>query len=149
MARPESIKDIPLDERADVVASFYVDKISANPGLLKYYAGLLEVVQKAGGEVERSEWCLQNVTLHMPKDAKQLAHQLKQMQSRWDTDKELYESAVIRDTTGRDFRDWERSNVERFAEKEGLPNPFDVFAANDDELDKIRAELEANRQNVS
>lgn len=145
MARPESTNDVPLDERTDFVGEIHVDKISNNPMLLKQYAAFLEALAKAGGEFKRNDYGLHNVSLYIPKDAKQIAFHLKSMQSRWDNNKELYEQAVIRDSTGKEFREWERDTVVRFAEENDLPNPFDVFASNDDELDEIRRELESHR----
>lgn len=145
MARPEKISDIPMDERNEEIGSFDVGKISVNPGLLEFYAKLIREIEKAGGSVERGEYAEQSVRLYLPKDQVQLEKKLKNMQGSWDYNKKKYDSAVTRDETGTEFDEWDRNRIVEFAEKEGLPNPFDVFAANDDELNEIRKELESNK----
>jgi hypothetical protein len=66
------------------------------------------------------------------------------MQQSWDHSKKMYDKAVLRDGIG-DMSEWDRDRIVKFAEAEQLPNPFDPFCANDDELDEIRRELEASR----
>ena len=140
MARPESIKDILSEDLNDQFATFQLDKLSSHPHLLRIYANLLDEVEKIGGFVERSDYSLHNVTLFINKDAAQLKYQLKQMQARWDRRKESYDKAVLRDGIG-DLHEWQRDDIRRFAEEEGLPNPFDPFASTNEDLQAIRAEL--------
>lgn len=141
MARPESINDIPMDERTDLFAQFYLDKISASPLLLKYYAQLLGELEKVGGSITRSDWSLENVSLYVNKDSAQLKYMLKQLQERWDRRQESYNNAVLRDGV-EDLKEWQRDDIRKWAEEEGLPDPFDPFAATNDELIQIRRDLQ-------
>lgn len=145
MARPETFNDIPLDERNEQIGSFSVGKLSTAPTLLKHYATFIEAVEKAGGHVVPNKWNNSDVDIFIPKSHKLLEYRLMDLQDTWDRHKKLYERAAVRDETGDELKEWERENVVKFAEKEGLPNPYDVFAANDDELDQIRKELLGNK----
>lgn len=129
MARPTSFNDIPADERFESIGSFNAGMISTSPALLKHYVGLIERLQKMHGRVERNKYNDGAVELYIPKDQIQLQRKLDSMQSSWDHAQRLYDKAVVRDDTGEEFREWERDTVVRFAENEGLPNPFDVFAS--------------------
>lgn len=137
MSRPKTIKDVK--DRKEEIAVIYVDKLSTSPMLLKHYAALLETVQKFNGVAEVN---YNSVKLFIPKDTNQLETQLRYEQSNWDNERALYDRALNRETVeDKPLREWEKDTVKRFAEQEHLPNPFDVFAANDPELDKMRQEL--------
>ena len=144
MARPETIMDIPADERNEQVGSFNVGKLSVSPTLLKHYAAFVEQLEKAGGHMVPNKWNNSEVELFIPKNEHQLNYLLKDMQSRWDESQKMYNKAVTRDGIN-DLKEWERDRIKKFSEDEGLPNPFDPFCANDDELDAIRRELESSR----
>lgn len=136
MARPESIKDV--QDRFVRVAMFEVDKIIANPTLLKHYTAMLEAAQKLGGYAEKA---YSTVDVNIPKDQKQLEDQLRSDQYQWDDMKKFYNLALNRGVNSDDIPEWRQSSIKRWAQEEGLPDPFDVFAANDPELAALRAEL--------
>lgn len=138
MARPESIKDIKQDDKFVRIAMFEVDKIIGSAPLLKHYTALLEAAQKMGGFAEKS---YSTVDVKIPKDDTQLTDQLRHDQYVWDDMQKLYNLAVNRGTNTDDIPEWRRSGIKVWAKEEGLPNPFDVFAANDPELSALRAEL--------
>jgi hypothetical protein len=137
MSRPESIKDIKTQDRLVRIAMFEIDKIISNAALLKHYTALLEAAQKIGGNAEKS---YSSVDISIPKDQKQLEEQLKNDQYHWDDKQKLYNRA-LRGSTTDPIPEWQRSGLKEWAREEGLPNPFDVFAANDPELAALRAEL--------
>ena len=143
MARPESIKDIKQDNRFVRVALFESDKIIANPLLLKHYTALLEAAQKLGGHADKSSYG--TVEIYIRKNNRELEEQLKSDQYYWDENQKFYNLAVLRGENSDDVPEWRRSGIIAWAKENDLPNPFDVFAANDDELDAIRQELEANK----
>lgn len=142
MSRPENLADIKHDDRFVRVASFEVDHIITSPVLLKHYNAMLETVQKFGGFVNKS---YSSVELSIPKSKELLEAQLRSDQYRWDEMQKFYNLAVVRGPGDTDVPEWRHNGIKEWAKDEGLPNPFDVFAANDDELDRIREELEANR----
>lgn len=143
MARPESIKDIKQEDRFTRVAMFEIDKVIANAMLLKHYTALLETVQKMGGNAEKS---YSTVDVNIPKNDKELADQLASDQRSWDDMQKLYHLAVNRGENSDEIPEWRRSGLTQWAADNDLPNPFDVFAANDPELEAIRLELERNKQ---
>lgn len=138
MARPESIKDIKHDDRFVRIAMFEVDKIISNAPLLKHYTALLEAVQKVGGFAEKS---YASVDVKIPKDDSQLADQLRHEQYVWDDMHKIYNLALNRGTNSDDIPEWRHNSIKTWAKEEGLPDPFDVFAANDPELAAMREEL--------
>lgn len=143
MSRPESIEDIPLEDRIDLFATFYLDKISSNSDLLFEYTRLLSAVENVGGIVKRSDYSLENVSFYVYRDKQQLDYELSRKQANWDSLKEQYEKAVLRDGID-DLREWQRDSIRKWAETEGLPDPFDPFATNNEDLQKIRADLGMN-----
>ena len=143
MSRPESIADIKHDDRFIRVATFDVDQIITSPMLLKHYNSMLEQVQKLGGFADKN---YSGVELHIPKSKKLLEDQLKGDQYHWDELQRYYNLAVVRGPGDTDVPEWRRNSIKEWAKAEGLPDPFDVFAANDDELDAIRQELEENKR---
>lgn len=138
MARPENHKDIKESDRFVRIAMFEVDKIISNALLLKHYTALLEAAQKMGGHADKS---YSTVDVNIPKDQAQLDYQLQCDQSVWDEMQKYYNLAVNRGPTCTDIPEWRRSGIQRWAKEEGLPDPFDVFAANDPELQQIREDL--------
>ena len=138
MARPETLKDIKQDDKFVRIAMFEVDKIISNAPLLKHYTALLEAVQKVGGFAEKS---YATVDVKIPKDDSQLADQLRHDQYVWDDMQKIYNLAVNRGANSDDIPEWRRSSIKTWAKEEGLPDPFDVFAANDPELNALREEL--------
>lgn len=138
MARPESIKDLQESDRFVRIALFEVDKIMTNATLLKHYTALLEAAQKMGGRAEKS---YSTIDLNIPKNEKELKTQLEYDQRNWDDREKEYQLALNRGPSDSDFPEWKVSSVKRWAKDEGLPDPFDVFAANDPELSALRAEL--------
>ena len=138
MARPESIKDIKNDDRFVRIAMFEVDKIISNAPLLKHYTALLEAVQKIGGFAEKA---YSTVDVKIPKDDSQLADQLRHDQYVWDDMHKYYNLALNRGTNSDDIPEWRHNSIKTWAKEEKLPDPFDVFAANDPELAAMREEL--------
>lgn len=138
MARPESIKDITKENRFVRIAMFEVDKIIGNANLLKHYTALLEAAQKLGGYADKS---YSTVDVKIPKDDAQLADQLRHDQYVWDDMEKLYNLAVNRGTNSDDVPEWRRNGLKNWAKENDLPDPFDVFAANDPELQQIREDL--------
>lgn len=143
MSRPESIKDIKHEDRFVRIAMFEVDKIINNAALLKHYTALLEAAQKLGGHAEKS---YSTVDINIPKDEKELKQQLDSDQYRWDDMQKLYNLAVTRGENSDEIPEWRRNSLIQWAKNNDLPDPFDVFAANDPELDAIRKELEEARK---
>lgn len=138
MARPESTKDIKHDDRFVRIATFDVDKIIGNAQLLKHYTALLETAQKMGGFADKS---YSSVEVQIPKDQKQLEEQLRGDQYRWDEQQKYYNLALNRGTNSDEVPEWRRNGIKDWAKEEGLPDPFDVFAANDPELQQLRVDL--------
>lgn len=138
MARPENTKDIKHEDRFVRIAMFEVDKIISNPTLLKHYTALLEATQKLGGYAEKS---YSTVDVNIPKDDKQLEDQLRNDQYYWDEMQKLYNVAVNRGANSDEIPEWRRNSLKSWAKENDLPDPFDVFAANDPELAQIRADL--------
>lgn len=138
MSRPESIKDVQHDDRFVRIAMFEVDKIISNALLLKHYTALLEAAQKAGGFADKA---YSTVDVKIPKNDKELEDQLRHDQYVWDDMQKMYNLAVNRGANTDDIPEWRRSSIKTWAKEEGLPDPFDVFAANDPELNALREEL--------
>lgn len=138
MARPENIKDIKHDDRFVRIAMFEVDKIISNAPLLKHYTALLEAVQKIGGFADKA---YSTVDVKVPKNEKELEAQLKSDQYQWDEMHRFYNLALNRGVNSDDIPEWRHSSIKTWAKEEGLPDPFDVFAANDPELASLRADL--------
>lgn len=136
MSRPETTNDVT--DRFVRIASFETDKIIAHPTLLKHYTALLEAMQKIGGKVERS---YNAVEMQIPKDEQQLNEQLRGDQYRWDEMQKLYNVALKGDTVTDPVPEWRRNGIKEWAKEEGLPDPFDVFAANNEDIQKLRDEL--------
>lgn len=138
MARPESIKDIKREDSFIRIAMFETDKIIGNPVFLKHYTVMLESVNKIGGHADKS---YATVELYIPKNDKELAEQLRHDQYYWDEMQKFYNLALNRGPDSDDVPEWRRNSVIQWAKDNDLPNPFDVFAANDPELKKIRDDL--------
>lgn len=138
MARPENIKDIAEQDRFVRIATFEIDKVIGNAKFLKHYTALLEVVQNFGGHADKA---YSTMDLYIPKNDKELADQLRSDQYQWDDAKKYYNLAVNRGPDSDEIPEWRRSTIVRWAKENDLPDPFDVFAANDPELQELRAEL--------
>lgn len=138
MARPESIKDVRENDRFVRVAMFEIDKFVANATLLKHYTALLETVQKIGGRADKS---YNTVDIEIPKTEKELEYQLEQDQRGWDEMQKFYNLALNRGPSDTDIPEWRRDSIKRWATDEGLPDPFDVFAANNEDIATMRAEM--------
>lgn len=141
MARPESIREIAESDRFVEIGGFETQHFIAIPTLLKQYTAFIEAVLKQGGRVIKSYGS--HINVFIPKTREQLEEQLRSDQQSWDEHQRLYNKALAADE-GDPVPEWRRKGVEKWAEKEGLPNPFDVFAANDPELAAIRADLGLN-----
>jgi hypothetical protein len=139
MSRPKHITDIDPKNRFVRIAMVEFTNIAASPALLKAYAALLDAAEKAGGHGDAK---YNNVDINIPKTKDQLENQLAEDQRVWDSRQRSYNLAVLDKEGVEPLKEWEKDYIKEWAEKEGLPNPFDVFAANNEELQKIRAELE-------
>jgi hypothetical protein len=135
MPRPVSTEEIT--ERSRSIGRIEVERLGTHPSLLKAYAALLDAVTKMGGHAEQR---YSNVELFIPKTAQELADQLESDQRRWDSTEALWLRAVRADE-GDELREYERETVVAWCEAEGKPNPFDPFAARDEDLAAIRREL--------
>lgn len=138
MARPESIKDIKDEDLYVRIAMFEVDKIISSAPLLKHYTALLEAVQKMGGLAEKA---YSTVDVKIPKDKAQLEDQLRHDQYVWDDNQKYYNLALNRGSNSDDIPEWRHNSIKQWAKDNDLPDPFDVFAANDPELAELREEL--------
>lgn len=138
MSRPESIKNIKEDDRFVRIAMFEIDKIVASAPLLKHYTALLEAVQKVGGRADKS---YNTVNIEIPKTPKELEYQLDLDQRSWDELQKFYNLALNRGPTDTDIPEWRRSSIKSWAKEEGLPDPFDVFAANNQDIQQIREDM--------
>lgn len=138
MARPESIKDIKDEDLYVRIAMFEVDKIISSAPLLKHYTALLEAVQKMGGLAEKS---YSTVDVKILKDKAQLEDQLRHSQYVWDDNQKYYNLALNRGSNSDEIPEWRHNSIRQWAKDNDLPDPFDVFAANDPELAELREEL--------
>ena len=135
MARPETIADVK--DRFIRMGSIEFGKISMTPELLKPYTAFLEAVKKMGGHMEEN---YSGIEMFLPRTKKQLEDQLRSERYSWDNNEKYYKKALKADESD-PVEEWRRDGIREWATEEGLPNPFDVFAANDPELARIRAEL--------
>ena len=116
---------------------FEIDKIITHPALLKHYTVLLEAVHKMGGTSDKN---YNSVDLDIPKNDKQLDEQLKSDQYYWDDYEKLYRTALAGDSVD-PIPEYRRSSLREWAEKEGLPDPFDPFVANNEDIQQMRREM--------
>lgn len=137
MARPESHKDIKEEDKFTQIARFEIDKIITHPILLKHYTTLLEAVHKMGGTSDKN---YNSVDLDIPKNHKQLDEQLKSDQYYWDDYEKLYRKALAGDSVD-PIPEYRRGSLKEWAEKEGLPDPFDPFVANNEDIKELRREM--------
>ena len=135
MPRPASTDDIT--ERSRSIGRIEIERFGTHASLLKAYAALLEAVTKLGGVAEQRYG---HVELFIPKTAKELTEALESEQRRWDSTEALWLRAV-RAEDGDELREWERESVVAWCDAEGKPNPFDPFAARDEDLAAIRRDL--------
>ena len=136
MSRPETTNDVT--DRFVRVAMFETEQIMTNAILLKHYTALLDAITKMGGHADKS---YSSIDLNIPKDEKQLEAQLRNDQYRWDDMQKLYNVALKGDTVTDPVPEWRRNGIKDWAKEEGLPDPFDVFAANNEDIQKLRDEL--------
>lgn len=140
MARPNSIADVT--DRTNLVATFHTEFINTSPIMLKHYAAFIETAQKFNGQVKPNKWNKAQIEVFLPKSKEELEMQLIADQNSWDYRKEEYDKAVNRDSVSDEFDEYKQNRIKEFAKQNGFPNPFDVFSANDSDLDEIRRELE-------
>lgn len=138
MSRPESIKDIAEKDRFVRIAMFEIDKIVTSAILLKHYTALIEAVQKHGGNIEKN---YNTVDVNIPKTTSELEYQLESDQRQWDEMQRLYNLALNRGPSDTDIPEWRRDSIKRWAKDEDLPDPFDVFAANNADIMQMRMEM--------
>ena len=136
MSRPETTNDVT--DRFVRVAMFETEQIMTNAILLEHYTALLYAITKMGGHADKS---YSSIDLNIPKDEKQLEAQLRNDQYRWDEMQKLYNVALKGDTVTDPVPEWRRNGIKEWAKEEGLPDPFDVFAANNEDIQKLRDEL--------
>lgn len=139
MARPNSIADVT--DRTNLVATFHTEFITTR--LIYFaYAAFIETAQKFNGQVKPNKWNKAQIEVFLPKSKEELEMQLIADQNSWDYRKEEYDKAVNRDPVSDEFDEYKQNRIKEFAKQNGFPNPFDVFSANDSDLDEIRRELE-------
>lgn len=136
MSRPETVKDVK--ERMIRVGSMDLERIVTVPAILKHYTALIEALQKMNGEI-RTAYGM-SVSFYLPCDEKQLLSQLSAEQYQWDDAEKEYRKALKADLSD-PVQEYKRDRIKEWAKEEGLPDPFDVFAANDPELQRIREEM--------
>lgn len=136
MSRPEAIKDVK--DRTIRVGSMDLERIVTVPAILKHYTALIEALQKIDGEI-RTAYGM-TVEFYLPRDEKQLLSQLSTDQYQWDDSEMEYRRALKADLND-SVKEYKRDRIKEWAKEEGLPDPFDVFAANDPELQRIREEM--------
>jgi hypothetical protein len=113
MSRPETTNHIK--DRHKTVATVYVDTMHTSPALLKAYVALIDAAQRQGGGAIPEYG--QNVKVVVVKTGKELVEQLATEQRRWDHHQEMYNTA----TAGGEIPSWDLSDVNKWAEAEGLP----------------------------
>ena len=138
MARPENIKDIKHKDRFVRIAMFELDKMITSAVLLKHYTALIEAVEKHGGSIEKN---YNTVDINIPKTTSELEYQLENDQRNWDEMQRLYNLALNRGPSDTDIPEWRRDSIKRWAKEEDLPDPFDVFAANNMDIQRLREEM--------
>ena len=136
MSRPETIKDVK--ERMIDIGSLDLERIIVEPKLLKHYTAFIEELQKMGGEIEPRYGT--TVQFRLVRNQKQKESQLSTEQYTWDDTQKEYRKAVKADP-GDPVQEYKKDRVKEWARAEGLPDPFDVFAANDEELQRIREDF--------
>ena len=138
MARPESINDIADSDRYVRVAMFETERIMTDATLLKHYTALLETITKMGGYADKS---YSTIDLNVPKNPKQLEDQLKSDQYRWDDMQDSYNKVITCADPTEPVPDWKRKSIQQWAKDNDMPDPFDVFAANNADIMKLRLEM--------
>jgi hypothetical protein len=118
MSRPETMRDV--QNRMIQIASFELNLIAANPALMKHYVGLIEYVQKNGGEVKTSYG--NSMTIFILRNRDQLQDQLRSEQYDWDDCERLYNLASV---DIYEVKEYQRSRIKTWAKEEGLPDPFE------------------------
>lgn len=119
MARPESTRDIELDDIE--FANIELKKIATDPALLKGYTAFIEAATKAGATVNDTPYNGVSFTRH-PSQA-EAQEQLRSAQSRWDQAKKHYETLAA---VGEVEYSYHRDMAEEWATAEDLPWPPEV-----------------------
>lgn len=138
MARPESIKDVKEADRFVRIAMFEIDKIVTNSVLLKHYTSLIQAVEHRGGMVQKN---YNTVDVSVPKSTQELEQQLEYDQRGWDESQKYYNLALNRGPADADIPEWRRNSIISWAKENDLPDPFDVFAANNEDIQALRDEM--------
>lgn len=136
MSRPETTNDVT--DRFVRVAMFETEQIMTNAILLKHYTALLDAITKMGGHADKS---YSSIDLNIPKDEKQLEAQLRNDQYRWDDMQQSYNKVLAGADPTEPVPDWKRKSIQNWAKENDLPDPFDVFVANNEDIQKLRDEL--------
>lgn len=119
MARPETTRDIELDDVE--FATIELKKIATDPALLKGYTAFVEAATKAGATVTDTPYS--GVAFTRRPSQAEAQFQLRTEQDRWDEGKKQYEQmAAVGDVE----YTWQRSQAERWAEREEMPFPPEV-----------------------
>jgi hypothetical protein len=137
MSRPTKLLEVK--DRWNLLAEFHLDQALTNPAIMKHYAALIDAVKKEGGRVVKRYGT--EMRVEVLKSAEEMREQLERDQHRWDEMDQLYRQALDREPGSTDLRESQREALIQWAEREERPNPFDVFAANDPELEAIRKQL--------
>ena len=119
MARPETTRDIELDEVE--FATIELKKIATDPALLKGYTAFVEAATKAGATVTDTPYS--GVAFTRRPSQAEAQFQLRTEQDRWDEGQKQYEILAV---VGEVEYTWQRNQAERWAESEGMPFPPEV-----------------------
>jgi hypothetical protein len=134
MARPESTRDIELDDIE--FGNIELRKIATDPLLLKGYTAFVEAVAKAGAIATDTPYSGVSFTRRASQTEAQ--EQLRTAQSRWDDGQRHYQTLA---SVGELEYNYHRTQAEEWAKSEDMPFPpeHDPIAAIDavirDEVD--------------
>ena len=118
MARPESTRDIELDDIE--FGSIELRKIATDPLLLKGYTAFIEAVVKAGASMTKGYG---GTSFSRHPSQVEMQAQLKDAQDRWD---EGFKQYNILATVGEVEYNWQRGQAEQWAKDEDMPFPPEV-----------------------
>lgn len=120
MPRPETIEDIPENDRYQSIANVHLGNFSDDPRLIRIFADLTEAVLDIGGRVTGTSY----VTMERPKTAQELEDTLRYAQHGWETTDARYYAILQAELTGStlepEYKDYEGYSLRKHARAEGL-----------------------------
>ena len=119
MSRPETHRDLPVDEHWEVVGEFTMSPIAVFPDLLGKYATFVGEAQDSGGLITVDPYDRSRVKMSLPVPQDQLDYKLRVAQTAWDNTQDDYQKI----TEGVGFPEWRVNRARKWAADEGLEPP--------------------------